>query len=76
MYKSQAYDALLLGQGVSARFLEPQEKRAEWQKRNTGLKNLAETCISQAEALALLETAPEHVLQGVVSKPDTWASWP
>ena len=71
-----AYDALLLGQGVSARFLEPQEKRAEWQKRNTGLKNLAETCISQAEALALLETAPEHVLQGVVSKPDTWASWP
>ena len=67
---------MLLGQGVPARFLEPQEKRVDWQKRNIGLKNLAETCISQAEALALLETAPEHVLQGVVSKPDTWASWP
>ena len=71
-----AYDALLLGQGVSARFLDPQEKRSEWQKRNTGLKNLAATCISQAEALELLEAAPEHVLQGVVSKPETWASWP
>ena len=71
-----AYDALLLGQGVQARFLEPQEKRADWQKRNIGLKNLAATCVSQAEALNLLENAPKHVLQAIVSSPDTWAKWP
>ena len=71
-----AYDALLLGQGVHARFLEPQEKRADWQKRNVDLKNLVASCIPQAEALHLLENAPKHVLQRIVSSPDTWAKWP
>ncbi|MFN0096629.1 MAG: hypothetical protein ACKVVT_17875, partial [Dehalococcoidia bacterium] len=71
-----AYDILLLGQKVPARYVKAQENRGPWTKRRDEIAATARKGMLHAEAFEALRRAPPDVLRGMVSKPGTWVRWP
>ncbi len=76
IFSDFGYDILLLGQKVNARFVENQEPRASFVQRRTALRQVRDSAISHADAIAILRKAPPEVLRGVMTSEDTWCTWP
>ena len=71
-----AYDVMLLGQQVPARYLDGEEPRAQWKRRVDGLQAVASRALTQEMAFKALEQAPPEVLRQAVHGENTWATWP
>ncbi|MEH2460157.1 tryptophan 7-halogenase [Nostoc sp.] len=67
-----SYDTLLAGQQVSARFVEPVEDPATWQRQMAILKGLASTAMPQHEALSCLREKRQDLLYDFAKRRDSW----
>ncbi|MEH1895045.1 MAG: tryptophan 7-halogenase [Nostoc sp.] len=67
-----SYDTLLAGQQVPARFMEPVEDPATWQRQMAILKGLASTAMPQHEALSCLREKRQDLLYDFAKRRDSW----
>ncbi|MGV0106687.1 tryptophan 7-halogenase [Nostoc sp. DSM 114160] len=67
-----SYDTLLAGQQVSARFVEPVEDLATWQRQLAILKGLASTAMPQHQALSCLREQRQDLLYDFAKRRDSW----
>ncbi|MDZ7964558.1 MAG: tryptophan 7-halogenase [Nostoc sp. DedSLP03] len=67
-----SYDTLLAGQQVSARFVEPVEDLATWQRQLAILKGLASTAMPQHQALSCLREQRQDLLYDFAKRQDSW----
>ncbi|MEH2158434.1 tryptophan halogenase family protein [Nostoc sp.] len=67
-----SYDTLLAGQQVSARFVEPIEDLATWQRQLAILKGLASTAMPQHQALSCLREKRQDLLYDFAKRRDSW----
>jgi tryptophan halogenase len=67
-----SFDTLLIGQQVSARWLQPAEDRATWQRHRALLTAVAQDGLPQAEALRRLREPHANLLQEFATRDDSW----
>lgn len=66
-----SFDTLLMGLDVPARYVEPAEDRATWERRRSSLRQVARGALPQAAALDWLRSHPDQQRR-VVSEPESW----
>jgi tryptophan 7-halogenase len=69
-----AYDTLLLGQQVPARFVEPVENPSDWRRSLALLKHMAASALPQHEVLPYLYAGGERLLflRNFAEREDSW----
>ncbi|AFZ26486.1 2-polyprenyl-6-methoxyphenol hydroxylase-like oxidoreductase [Cylindrospermum stagnale PCC 7417] len=67
-----SYDTLLFGQQIPARFVEPVEDAATWQRQLAILKGLTSTAMPQHQALTCLRDKRPDLLYDFAKRRDSW----